>query len=87
MDMLAGFNLPLHVHSEEKNSLRAAFDRIQDLLSSKLKKPGTTLFILDDISTLDWIGLPPADVQKFIRALRARCLKVTLSIIVYLVSL
>ena len=85
MDMLAGFKLPLHVHSEDKSPLRAAFDRIQDLLSSKPKKLGSTLFIVDDISTLDWIGIPLADVQNFIRALRALCLKVTPGLITYFV--
>lgn len=85
MDMSAGFKPPLHVHSEGKSSLRAAFDRIQDLLSSKPKKLGSTMIIVDDISTLDWIGIPPADVQNFIRALRALCVKVTPSIITYLV--
>ena len=85
MDMLAGFNLPVHVHSEDKSSLRAAFDRIQDILSSKLEKLGSMLIIVDDVSTLDWIGIPSADVQKFIRALRALCLKVTPGVITYLV--
>lgn len=36
------------------------------------------LIILDDISTLEWIGFPLLDVSRFIRALVAACRRVSI---------
>ncbi|KAH7888904.1 hypothetical protein F5I97DRAFT_1935330 [Phlebopus sp. FC_14] len=52
--------------------------RVFDILSSELpQKPSDdkSLVILDDISTLEWLGFSVLDLSRFMRALRAVCIK------------
>ena len=35
------------------------------------------LVVLDDVSTLEWIGYSPIDIIRFVRAVRSLCLKVS----------
>ena len=51
---------------------------ILDLLSGSLGKHPSAehSVILDDITTLEWIGFGLLDVMRFARALRAVCVKV-----------
>ena len=46
------------------------------MLDSLKGEGGTGLVILDDVSVLEWIGFSLVDVVRFVRALRAACLKV-----------
>lgn len=53
---------------------------IYDLLSAKLSDSQThgqiPLVILDDITSLEWLGVSLLDLSRFARALRALCVKV-----------
>ena len=42
----------------------------------EIAQDASPLVILDDISMLEWIGLPMLEIQRFVRALRAVSLKV-----------
>lgn len=75
MDLLAGLQPP---HSQQQ--LQVIFDRVQQSISRDSTNITPCLLILDDITTLEWVGFPPTDVQHFIRALRALCLKVSFTI-------
>jgi len=76
VDLLAGFEAQNAKCLQGENGLRKAFEHIREHLPSDPENPNTTLVILDDISSLEWMGLPSAEVQRFLRALRALCLKV-----------
>ncbi|KAF8651917.1 hypothetical protein AX16_004562 [Volvariella volvacea WC 439] len=49
---------------------------------TKLDTDRPLLVILDDVSVLEWMGITPNDVWKFLRALNARCLKLNATLIV-----
>lgn len=53
----------------ESGSLRIIFD----LVSSAIGSGADTLVILDDITSLEWIGFPSLDITRFARALCALC--------------
>ena len=76
MDLLAGLQTENYKLLHAENGLRMAFERVRQNLSSDPENSNTTLLILDDISSLEWMGVPSAEVQRFVRALRALCLKV-----------
>jgi hypothetical protein len=57
----------------ETLSLRPLYELIEADLPKE--SPGA-LVILDDISVLEWIGIPFNDIIRFCRALRALCMKV-----------
>lgn len=67
--------------SSAKAPLRPLFDSVVDSLSVDTSNGGGNvdhLVILDDITTLEWIGFPSLDVSRFIRALVAACRRVSL---------
>lgn len=57
-------------------SLRRVFDRLVALLHDESHLFAHTLVIVDDLSTLEWIGFSTQDVSHFVRALSAACHKV-----------
>ena len=57
--------------------LRALYDAIVDRLA---QQEAPSLFVLDALSELLWLGLPEKDARLFVRALRALCLKVRRSL-------
>jgi hypothetical protein len=59
---------------DRRESLRILIERVQVCLDRAAGCPA--LIILDDISTLDWIGFPLLELSRFLRVLRAACLKV-----------
>ncbi|KAL9715604.1 hypothetical protein Ac2012v2_000046 [Leucoagaricus gongylophorus] len=61
--------------SSYQPSLRPLFDSILSALSSRGPSPQVSerLVILDDISTLEWIGFSFLDICRFVRALVAAC--------------
>ena len=59
---------------DQRQSLRLLVERVQSCLDRAAGGPA--LIIVDDISTLDWIGFPILELSRFLRALRAACLKV-----------
>jgi len=68
-------------NSSYELSLRPLFDSILDVLSSTSRGVSTEvlserLVILDDVSTLEWIGFSFLDVCRFVRALVAACRRV-----------
>ncbi|TEB29214.1 hypothetical protein FA13DRAFT_1734880 [Coprinellus micaceus] len=85
-----GVNLPLHISSGvvkfvdiasqcslsevSEPRLSATFDVVSGLLPSKAPTSGNVV-ILDDVSTLEWIGFSPLDIIRFVRALRIACHK------------
>ena len=58
--------------------LRLIYDQVCATLSSNHERQ--ILVILDDITTLEWIGIPTLDLTRFSRALRALCLEVSHSL-------
>jgi len=59
---------------DRRQNLRLLIERVQGCLDRAADGPA--LIIVDDISTLDWIGFPLLELSRFLRALRATCLKV-----------
>jgi hypothetical protein len=58
-------------------ALRPVFDVVAATLQLKRSdKAAQTLVILDDITSLEWIGFSLIDIVRFSRALRALCLQV-----------
>lgn len=76
VDLSAGFGTHHDTFLHGENALHVAFDRVKDHLLSDPEGFHSTLLILDDISSLEWMGLASLEVQRFARALRALCLKV-----------
>ena len=84
-------NLPLHISSGvvkfvdiaaqcsplgvSEPRLSATFDLVSSLLPSEVPTSGSVV-ILDDVSTLEWIGFSAPDIIRFVRALRVACHKV-----------
>ncbi|KIM40346.1 hypothetical protein M413DRAFT_446533 [Hebeloma cylindrosporum] len=65
--------------ADRRESLRILIKRVQVCLD---RAAGPALIILDDISALDWIGFPLLDLSRFLRALRAACLKANATLII-----
>ncbi|KAI0798692.1 hypothetical protein BC629DRAFT_1285418 [Irpex lacteus] len=63
-------------------SLRRVFDRLVALLHDESHLFAHTLVIVDDLSTLEWIGFSIQDVSHFVRALSAACHKSNASLII-----
>ena len=62
-----------------RTSLRPIFDHVSAILDGEVDKAHDgmhNLVILDDITSLQWIGFPLLELIRFTRALRALCLKV-----------
>lgn len=66
----------------DEGSMRPIFDEICRLLQ---KNPGTahTLLIIDDLSTLEWIGFSVQEISRFARAICAVSAKVRLDFICF----
>lgn len=77
IDLLAAFETDHDGFLYGENSLRAVFDRVKEYLPSEAENSSSNLLILDDISSLEWMGVSSSEVQRFARALRALCLKVS----------
>ncbi|KAK2464033.1 hypothetical protein APHAL10511_003977 [Amanita phalloides] len=63
----------------------APFRPLFDILSRSLQQGGGDgggLVILDDLSALEWIGYEATDVLRFVRALRAACIKAKATLVV-----
>jgi hypothetical protein len=65
---------------DRRQSLRLLIERVQGCLDRAAGGPA--LIIVDDISTLDWIGFPLLELNRFLRALRAACLKAKATLII-----
>ncbi|TFK37565.1 hypothetical protein BDQ12DRAFT_607492 [Crucibulum laeve] len=64
----------------DQPNLHSLFNIIQPLLEKS--DHGLALVILDDISTLEWIGFSLLDITRFTRALRAACLQIGATLII-----
>ncbi|KAM6497605.1 hypothetical protein JOM56_005553 [Amanita muscaria] len=68
------------------NTLRPIFDIVLKSLNGSNEvndiAESSKLVILDDISTLEWIGFTSDDVVRFVRALRGACIKTNATLIV-----
>ncbi|KAF8632405.1 hypothetical protein AX17_004846 [Amanita inopinata Kibby_2008] len=63
--------------------LRPIFDLVVKALdANEGEVTAPPLVILDDISTLEWIGFPETDIIRFFRALRAACIKANATLVV-----
>lgn len=59
------------------NTLKPFFDHVKNIIGSlNASTLSQTLILLDDISILEWIGVPVAELSRFARALSALCRKV-----------
>lgn len=57
--------------------LQALFRQVKMILTRLSAEVGSTVsVILDDIASLEWMGIPAADITRFARALCALCRKV-----------
>lgn len=65
-----------------KPSLRPIFERVSKSLDGS--NSGSSLVVLDDITSLEWIGFPTLDIWRFTRALRALCIKARLKMSILL---
>jgi hypothetical protein len=67
-----------HPSQHQAKTATPSLKPILDLLSESLGKHPSAehSVILDDITTLEWIGFELLDVMRFARALRALCVKV-----------
>lgn len=63
-------------YTASQPSLRRVFDRLISLLHDEAHLFAHTLLIVDDLSTLEWVGFSTQDVSHFVRALSAACHKV-----------
>ena len=73
VDVLSLVQPPEPSDNQAKPTLRPLFDHV----ASKIGSDSTpSLVILDDITTLQWIGFSLLDITRCTRALRALCLKV-----------
>ncbi|KAF8999646.1 hypothetical protein BDQ17DRAFT_1308433 [Cyathus striatus] len=66
--------------NSQKGELRPLYEFVKNKLSQT--KESSALVILDDISTLEWIGFPFLDLTRFIRALRATCLEAKATLLI-----
>jgi hypothetical protein len=67
--------------TSSSSALRLIYDQVSAALSSEPRR--RTLVMLDDITTLEWIGVSTLDLTRFARALRALCLKASFLGIIY----
>ena len=80
IDVLA--HVPPLSNSSPPSDLDSTATRLKPIFDLVIQSPydPTTsrgnLVILDDISTLEWIGFALSDLTSFVRALRAFCIKV-----------
>lgn len=54
-----------------QESLRPLYDLVQRAFETVAPTAVERLLILGDISTLEWIGISPTHINRFIRAVRA----------------
>ena len=64
------------LESPSKVSLRKMYDHIRDALQLAKEGQVNTLVILDDLATLEWIGVAVEELARFSRALCALCRQV-----------
>ncbi|KAK7470329.1 hypothetical protein VKT23_001759 [Stygiomarasmius scandens] len=67
--------VPMLGSPENPDSFRTLFERVNTVLDATETSTEPTLVILDDITTLEWIGYSALATTRFCRALRALCLK------------
>ena len=60
-----------------QTSLRVIYDLLSVKLSDSRVDSQTSLVILDDIASLEWLGFSLLDLSRFARALRSLCVKVS----------
>jgi len=68
--------VPMLGSPENPDSFRTLFEQVNTVLDATETSTEPTLVILDDITTLEWIGYSALAATRFCRALRALCLKV-----------
>ena len=61
---------------DAQRGLKALYDLVQTSLQAE-GASADVLVIVDDLSTLEWIGIPSLELTRFVRALHASCLQVT----------
>ncbi|KAF8240221.1 hypothetical protein L208DRAFT_1449553 [Tricholoma matsutake] len=79
VDVLSHVQLPEPSDDPAKPTLRPLFDHVVAKIGSDST---STLIILDDITSLQWIGFSSFDIARFTRALRALCLRVNATLII-----
>ncbi|KAJ8597432.1 hypothetical protein M405DRAFT_724165 [Rhizopogon salebrosus TDB-379] len=66
----------------DKVSLRTIYDLLSVKLSDSQVDGQTPLVILDDITSLEWLGFSLLDLSRFARALRSLCAKMDAALVV-----
>ncbi|KZT65043.1 hypothetical protein DAEQUDRAFT_814575 [Daedalea quercina L-15889] len=66
----------------ESTTLRPLYDVLHANLTAAAADEGHALVILDDVSSLEWIGFSTADLSRFLRALSALCRKSNAALVI-----
>jgi len=61
---------------DQETGLKKIYDNVSELILPSDLTSSPKVLILDDVSTLEWIGFSPLAVSRLVRALRSLCLKV-----------
>ncbi|KAJ3557327.1 hypothetical protein NM688_g1531 [Phlebia brevispora] len=75
LDVVSRIPLLPNIAANTIGVLKPIIDDLDSLLNEEPSKSSSTLVILDDISSLEWMGVPTQDLQRFARALAALCRK------------
>ncbi|EGN94901.1 hypothetical protein SERLA73DRAFT_114364 [Serpula lacrymans var. lacrymans S7.3] len=70
------------IDSSNAVRLRPIYDLLYPVVHPSDGEQSEVLVILDDIATLEWIGVSPIELIRFSRALRALCLKANATLVV-----
>lgn len=76
VDVLRHVQPPTPADDSPKPMLRPILDILASALPASDAGGSKTMVVLDDITSLEWIGFSTLDVVRFCRALRSACLKV-----------
>ena len=64
------------ISPESPRDLKATYLDVKRLLETLPPEERSCVLIVDDLSSLEWIGLEPVEITRFIRAILALCRKV-----------
>ncbi|KAF8730634.1 hypothetical protein AX14_005356 [Amanita brunnescens Koide BX004] len=84
IDVLSHIGVPFSASQTQAETATPSLKPIFDVFSASLSKHPAAehIVILDDITTLEWIGFELLDVMRFVRALRAACIKANATLFV-----
>jgi hypothetical protein len=79
VNLLREVNLPSAKDLKDSDYLRPIFDIASAAVLKEGESQSKVIVILEDITSLLWIGFSQLDISRFCRAIRALCLQVSSS--------